>query len=175
MAERALQHDDWPAEKPGDTDNRVFETFLDLFLTTSGTISTLPHYNLSEPVRRAAKFMRNRLDCPHFEPFTLDDLAAAAHVSTKHLCRVFSKELGFSPMKACRLMQFQLAIPLLARSNRTIKEIAERCGFPDQLYFSRAFSQAFGHSPGQTRKAMREGQPPPPIPLPPALTPRFYW
>ena len=135
----------------------------------------MPRYNLSEPVRRAAKFMRERLDSPHFAPFALEELAAAAHVSAKHLCRVFSKELGFSPMKACRLMQFQLAIPLLARSNLSIKEVAERCGFPDQLYFSRAFSQTFGRSPSQARKAMHEGQPPPAIPLPPALMPRLYW
>ena len=175
MAERAFRHNDWPAQQPGNTDNRVFETFLDLYLTMEDTASATTHRNLSEPVRRAARFMLERLDNPHFEPFALDELAAVAHVSSKHLCRMFSKELGFPPMKVCRLMQFQLAIPLLARSNLIIKEIAERCGFPDQLYFSRTFSEAFGKSPSQIRKDLLQGQPPPPIPLPPALMPRFYW
>ena len=175
MTERAVQHPDWPTKKPSDTDSQIFETLLDLFITTTNEAETQPRLILSEPVRRAAKFMRERLDSPHFEPFTLDELAATAHVTTKHLCRVFSNELGLSPIKAVRLMQFQLAIPLLARSNNSIKEVAERCGFEDQLYFSRSFSQAFGQSPSQIRKEMRQGSPPPANPLPTALTPRIYW
>ena len=153
----------------------MLETFLDLYLSGEDARGVTQPRFLSEPVRRAAKFMRERLDSAEFRPFALDELAAAAHVSTKHLCRAFRKELGVSPMKACRLMQFQLAIPLLARSNLRIKAIAERCGFPDQLHFSRYFSQTFGQSPSETRKAMQQGQPPPPNPLPAALMPRLYW
>jgi AraC family transcriptional regulator len=175
IIERAIHHPDWPAQKPKDADNRLLETFLDIYLSEEDARGVAPSLFLSEPVRRAAKFMRERLDCPKFEPFALDDLAAAAHVSTKHLCRAFQKELGVSPMKACRLMQFQLAIPLLARTNLRIKAIAERCGFSDQLHFSRYFSQTFGLSPSQSRGAMLQGHPPPPNPLPAALMPRLYW
>ena len=78
-------------------------------------------------------------------------------------------------MKACRLMQFQLAIPLLARTNFRIKAVAERCGFHDQLHFSRSFAQTFGQSPKQIRESMQQGQPPPPNPLPAELMPRLYW
>ncbi|MBT3190970.1 MAG: helix-turn-helix transcriptional regulator [Verrucomicrobia bacterium] len=175
IIERAIHHPDWPAERPKDADNRILEAFLDIYLTGKDNRGMTPPRFLSEPVRLAAKFMRERLDSRAFEPFTLDDLAAAAHVSTKHLCRAFRKELGVSPMKACRLMQFQLAIPLLARSNLRIKAIAERCGFPDQLHFSRYFSQTFGQSPSQIRREMQQGLPPPPNPLPAALMPRLYW
>jgi len=175
IIERAIHHPDWPAQRPEDSDNRLLETFLDMYLSEQDARGMPQPRFLSEPVRRAAKFMRERLDSPEFVPFTLDELAGAAHVSTKHLCRAFRKELGVSPMKACRLMQFQLAIPLLARSNLRIKAIAERCGFPDQLHFSRYFSQTFGRSPRQVRKAMQQGEAPPPNPLPPALMPRLYW
>ena len=78
-------------------------------------------------------------------------------------------------MKACRLMQFQLAIPLLARSNLSIKAIAERCGFPDQLHFSRNIHRTFGTPPTRLRQAMLRGRPPPASLLPPALMPRLYW
>lgn len=175
IIERAIHHPNWPAQKPEDSDNRLLETFLDIYLSAEDARGVTPPRFLPEPVRRAAKFMRERLDAPQFEPFTLNELAAAAHVSTKHLCRAFRKELGVSPMKASRLMQFQLAIPLLARSNLRIKAIAERCGFPDQLHFSRYFSQTFGQSPSRIRKAMQHGHPPPPNPLPAALMPRLYW
>jgi len=174
IIERAIRHPNWPAERPGASDNRLLETFLDLYLSDEDTRG-MPHPRfLSEPVRRAAKFMRERLDSPEFKPFTLEELASVACVSPKHLCRAFRKELGVSPMKTCRLMQFQLAISLLARSNLRVKAIAERCGFPDQLHFSRYFSQTFGQSPTKTRKAMQHGQPPIP-PLPAALMPRLYW
>ena len=175
ILERAFHHPNWPTQKPDDVDNRLFEAFLALYISEEDVTGMPQPRFLSEPVRRAAKFMRERLDSPAFEPFTLDELASTAHVSAKHLCRVFHKELGVSPMRAFRLMQFQLAIPLLARSNQRIKAIAERCGFPDQLHFSRCFSQAFGQSPSQVRNAMLRGQPPPPNPLPPSLMPRLYW
>lgn len=172
---QAMQYQNWPAQQPGDSDTRIFETFLDLFLTADLEMDPLSRSILSEPVRRAVKFMRTRLDNPYFAAFTLDELANAANVSAKHLCRAFRKDLGISPMKACRLVQFQLAISLLARSNHNIREISERCGFPDQLYFSRTFSQAFGQSPSRLRTSIRQGNLPPRIPLPPALTPRLHW
>jgi len=175
LLERTRQHPEWPSRNPDSLENHLFETFLELYFQFEQENGAIPPGILSEPVRRATKFMRERLDRPRVEPFTLAELAATAHVSAKHLCRVFTDELGVSPMKACRLMQFQLAIPLLARSNMSIKEVAERCGFADQLYFSRSFSRNFGHAPSKIRNAMREGQRPPVTPLPPALMPRLHW
>ena len=175
LTERAFSHPEWPAQKPDPRQNHLFETFLELYLHTHQNDPTASYRILSEPVQRAAQFMRERLDSVRFEPFSLNELAACGHVTPKHLCRAFTNELGISPMKACRLMQFQLAIPLLARSNMNIKQIAERCGFQDQLYFSRTFSRTFGQSPSQVRKAILSGRTPPTVPLPPALMPRMYW
>lgn len=175
MIERALSHPDWPASRPHDTDNRIVEALIDIYITgvDPGRDTSTPV--LSDPVMRAAKFMRERLDTVTFVPYTLNELAEASRVTPKHLCRAFQQELGLSPMKACRLMQFQLAIPLLAQSNLSIKAIAERCGFPDQLHFSRNFHRTFGAPPTRLRHAILRGQPPPASPLPPALMPRLYW
>jgi len=175
IIERITRHSDWPAHPPEAADNHVFETFLELYLDPAFASEDPAYGELSEPVHHAVKAMRERLDHPHFVPFALEELAEIAHVSQKHLCRIFRKELGVSPVRACRLMQFQLAIPLLARSNLNIKQIALRCGFPDQFYFSRNFTTAFGESPSHIRKKLQSGQLPPPNPLPPALMPRLYW
>ncbi len=175
LIERALHHPDGPTGIPGYIDNRLLETFLDIYLSEEDVTGLTPPRFLSEPARLAAWFMRRQLDHAVFEPYTLDELATAAHVSAKHLCRVFNQELGISPMKACRLMQFQLAISLLARTNLRIKAIALRCGFPDQHHFSRAFTQNFGRSPSDVRRAIYQGQPPPSTSRPPALMPRIYW
>ncbi len=176
IVERAARHADWPTRCPAVSDNRIFETFLDLYLNPPGLLEEPAPHEFSEPVRRAAKYMRERLDAPFFSPFSLEDLAQVANVSPAHLCRVFNKELGIPPLRACRLMQFQLAIPLLARSNLSIKAIAERCGFPDQLHFSRSFSRTFGDSPSQLRKKMKNGMPPPhPLPHSYLFMPRLHW
>ncbi|MEO0453592.1 MAG: AraC family transcriptional regulator [Verrucomicrobiota bacterium] len=175
LMERAVQRADWPAVVPNDGDNRLMEVFLEIYIQGADDSGAESSHDLSEPVRRATQFMRERLDSPSFEPFPLAELAATAHVTPKHLCRTFQKELGVSPMKACRLMQFQLAIPLLARSNLPIKSIAERCGFPDQLHFSKSFRQTFGKSPREIRDEILSGERPPANPLPAALMPRLYW
>jgi AraC-like DNA-binding protein len=175
LVQRAMHHPDGTTRTPGYIDNRLLETFLDLYLSEEDVTGLIAPRFLSEPVRVAARFMRERIDRPVFEPYTLDELAATAHVSSKHLCRAFQKELRISPMKACRKMQFLLATSLLARTNLRIKAIALRCGFPDQHHFSRAFSQCFGRPPSEVRRAMLQGNPPPQNPLPAALMPQLYW
>ena len=174
IAENSAMHADWPVRSPADSDNRVFETFLYLYLNPPKSSEPVLS-EFSEPVRRAMQFMRERLDAPEFIPISLDELSRVANVTPKHLCRLFHNEFGISPMQTCRLMQFQLAIPLLARSSLSIRAIAERCGFQDQNYFSRNFSHTFGQSPTQLRRKLQNGEPPPPMRLPPSLMPRLYW
>ena len=178
IVDQATQRVDWPTQrKSGRSETRLLENFLDIYLNPPSTLedSSLPEF--SEPVRRALKYMRERFEDSVFKPFALADLALAANISSKHLCRVFQTELTLSPMRVCRLMQFQLAIAMLARSNRNIQDIAARCGFRDPFYFSRAFTQTFGQPPGKLRRAMQNGAPPPANPLPHSnsLMPRLHW
>jgi transcriptional regulator GlxA family with amidase domain len=105
----------------------------------------------------------------------LADLARAAAVTEKHLCRMFQRALGYPPMMTFRLLKLQLALALLERSNLTIKEIAARCGFENALYFTRCFSQTYGAPPTAVRESMRRREAPPRSPLPPEIAPRLYW
>ena len=178
IVDQATKHVDWPTQqRPGISENRLLENFLDIFLNQSEAFKDPLISEFSEPVRRALKYMRERFEDAVFRPFTLDDLSKAANISSKHLCRVFHNELNHSPLRVCRLMQFQLAIAMLARSNRNIQDIANRCGFPDPFYFSRSFSHTFGRSPSQIRRDMQNGLPPPTNPLPHShsLMPRLHW
>jgi transcriptional regulator GlxA family with amidase domain len=119
--------------------------------------------------------MRLRLEEDPGRPATLRDVADVAGVSGKHLCRLFRKHLGYSPMQTYRLLQMQVALGLLTRSNLTVKQIAAHCGFANQFYFSRCFSKCFGRPPSRVRSDLRAGQPPPLVPLPVDLTPRVHW
>ena len=127
------------------------------------------------PVSRAINVIRQAIEEEQHEVVTLARLAKAAGVNEKHLCRLFQKTFGYSPMETYRLLCLQLSVALLARSNLTVKQIAHRCGFDDPAYFSRRFSAVFRYSPRQVRQRLNAGLLPPVSPLPVDLTPRVSW
>ena len=72
------------------------------------------------------------------------------------------------------LLRLQLATALLTRTNLIIKEVAQRCGFEDPLYFSRRYKMAFGRPPSTVRKDLANGTPPPAGLLPVDITTRTH-
>jgi transcriptional regulator GlxA family with amidase domain len=119
--------------------------------------------------------MRQQIDDDPARQFSLEEIAAAAGCTDKHLCRIFRQSIGHTPVKVGKLLRLQLSLALLARTNLSIKEVAMRCGFEDPLYFSRCFSQSFKRPPSTIRKDLSKGVPPPPDPLPIDITPRLSW
>lgn len=174
VLERVRRHTDWPSGKPAAADNRMVEALIEVFLRPGADPAVFGR-DRPEPVQRALKWMREVIDQNPGRRVRLRDLSAAAHVTEKYLCRVCRRALGHPPMETYRLLRLQLALSLLARSTLSVKEVAERCGFDDALYFSRCFSAAFGVAPRQLRLNLRRGLPPPPNPLPSDVTPRLYW
>ena len=81
----------------------------------------------------------------------LKDLAAVANLSPFHFSRAFRKATGESPHRFLRGCQLEKAKELLAEHNTTIAEIALTCNFSSQSSFTRAFTRAFGFSPGVYR------------------------
>jgi transcriptional regulator GlxA family with amidase domain len=128
-----------------------------------------------QPVQRAIQWMRQMIDAEPERPLRLEKVAAAAGVTPKHLCRLFQRNVGSGPMTVNRLLRLQLALALLRRSNLTIKQISQRCGFASQFQFSHCFSQVFRHSPTAMRQNIMRGDILPSSPLPPDLMPRIHW
>ena len=88
-------------------------------------------------------------------------MTTRASVTGKHLCRLFRGSLGYPPLATFRLLKMQLAMALLGRSNLSVKEIAERCGFDNPLYFTRIFTLLYQAPPTAIRTRLRRGQAPP--------------
>jgi hypothetical protein len=93
-------------------------------------------------------------------------MTTRASVTGKHLCRLFRGSLGYPPLATFRLLKMQLAMALLGRSNLSVKEIAERCGFDNPLYFTRIFTRLYQAPPTAIRTRLRRGQAPPAQPSP---------
>ena len=102
----------------------------------------------SEMVRK----IQNRFERDCSENVTIASLASEFHVSPSHLAHVFKKITGYSTVDyliSCRLSE---AKNLLADSEKSIKEIVDRCGFSDESNFSRTFKNKTGMTPSEFRR-----------------------
>ena len=103
--------------------------------------------------------MRDVLDYidRHFaEPLTGRELSRLFSYNETHFCRRFKKATGLTLMEYIRILRLEQAEALLKTEQAEIREIAWRCGFRDESYFSRAFKEFNGKTPREFRKANRE-------------------
>lgn len=174
LIERVHSHPEWPSTAPDQTTSSLLESLLGIFLEID------PKHESDSPTRsfivsRALNHMRLTLDESPDTLLTLGILAQTAGVSEKHLCRLFTQTLGHAPLHTYQLLKLQLSISLLARSDLSIKEIAQRCGYSDPLYFTRRFQIQFNCSPTQARRRIISGESVLRTPLPADVMPRLYW
>lgn len=92
------------------------------------------------------------------EEVSLEDLAKIGKVSTFYLCRLFKKELGFSPVKWLWLQRTMAAAAFLITDKKfSLTAIAFSCGFSSSAHFSRLFKSTYGITPSQYRKLNHQG------------------
>ncbi|SQF99027.1 transcriptional regulator, AraC family [Paucimonas lemoignei] len=97
---------------------------------------------------RARRYIYSRLS--HCELDTAA-IAAAAHVSVKHLQRLFRSQ-DTTVMRHVWHVRLQHARHLLTSSQSlrpSVQDVAWRCGFATAAHFSRAYREAFGICPSQ--------------------------
>jgi AraC-like DNA-binding protein/mannose-6-phosphate isomerase-like protein (cupin superfamily) len=87
------------------------------------------------------------------EDVSLDDLAAAAHLSKYHLAREFTRRVGRPPHAYQLHVRLGQARHLLV-AGRSSAEVAQTLGFADQSHFTLAFRRAFGVTPGRFVRAL---------------------
>jgi YesN/AraC family two-component response regulator len=81
----------------------------------------------------------------------LSDIAKHLHISSRHLSRLFVKELGVSYSEYVKKERIQKSAMLLKTTNLSIKEISEQTGFKNVHYFTRVFSATVRNPPGNFR------------------------
>jgi len=84
--------------------------------------------------------------------YSNEELAQMVNMSVNGFIRLFSRDMGISPLQYSRQKRIQKACLLLHFSKQSIDEIARNTGFQDRYYFSRVFKQITNHSPAQYRK-----------------------
>jgi AraC family transcriptional activator of mtrCDE len=84
-------------------------------------------------------------------PWTLDELAAEAHVSRATLVRIFRREGDLPPLGFLSELRLGLARQRLSSTNGTLAEVAAAVGYDSESAFARAFRKRYGISPGRLR------------------------
>jgi transcriptional regulator GlxA family with amidase domain len=81
----------------------------------------------------------------------IDELATIAHLSPRHLTRVFRQACGISIGEFRLRLRLERARTLLAHSDLKLEAIAAECGFADARQLRRLWSKHFGASPSAGR------------------------
>lgn len=90
------------------------------------------------------------------DALTVEELAAAAHLSPRQFSRAFRAETGQSPARAVEHLRVEAARLMVEQSRHTIDEIAMETGFSDPERMRRAFLRAFGQPPQVLRRNARQ-------------------
>lgn len=84
---------------------------------------------------------------------TLTDIAKKIHVNHAYLSRKFNEEVGLSFPDFLNDYRIQAAQRMLQENlNESIGEVAEKCGFSGQHYFSSLFKRKIGKTPSEFKK-----------------------
>ncbi len=108
---------------------------------------------LTEPIVESLYFMETH----YARSLTLEKLAARAHLSPAYFSRLFSAQLGKSFSEYLAEIRLRHVQTLLARSNKTVTDIAMETGYCSGDYLSTQFKKRIGMTPSEYRRMVKSG------------------
>jgi AraC-like DNA-binding protein len=106
---------------------------------------------LAGAVSEAEHYLANHL----VEPVNIEALARRLGVAYSHFRRAFKQHTGYAPWQYVIQQRLVRARRLLAASDITLDEAAERLGFSSAFHLSSAFKQVFRVPPDRWRRQLR--------------------
>jgi AraC family transcriptional regulator of arabinose operon len=103
-------------------------------------------FNFERPIK-----IRRYIEEHLHQALTVEALAHAFYLHPNYFIKYFKKHFGVSPLRYINRKRMETAKYLLKTTNLSIKEIAERIGFEELNYFSRAFKKETSLSPSEFR------------------------
>jgi len=102
-------------------------------------------------VSAAVRFIRDRGG----REINVEDLLQRTSLSRRSLEMRFRKALGRSPYQEIRRVQMERAKLLLSHTDRSVREVADACGFKETRQLSTVFHDRVGVTPRQYRRRSR--------------------
>jgi len=97
--------------------------------------------------------IKDDLDRHYAQTIRLKDWTIRYGISESYLRAIFARYAGQSPKSYLSGLRCEHAKRQLTFTNRTMKEIAECCGYIDEFHFSKSFKKACGIPPKEWRLA----------------------
>ncbi|MBN2653316.1 MAG: helix-turn-helix transcriptional regulator [Spirochaetales bacterium] len=101
----------------------------------------------SSPVFRAVKFIRENI----FEKITISELAAACGISESYFKRLFTYEMGASPLDYVNRLKVEEA-KLFLSEKKSVTTVAFDLGFSTSQYFATVFKKYTGLTPKEWQR-----------------------
>lgn len=105
----------------------------------------------SDRIQSALAYAKQNLHTP----LSVEQLAEAAHLSTRQFSRAFRSETGQSPAKAVENLRVEAARVMMEQGRLSIDVVAKETGFADRDRMRRAFLRAYGQPPQVIRRNAR--------------------
>ncbi|MBQ8431489.1 MAG: helix-turn-helix transcriptional regulator [Clostridia bacterium] len=125
--------------------NHLFRDLLTQY-TLENEIPQHHDQRIAEAIRRIQHHLHEKID--------LADVGAKSGLSYVQFLRRFKAATGISPSDYVAALRMQKAKEMLSNTPRTIKEIADVCGFSNEYYFSNFFKKQTGLSPSAFRASL---------------------
>ncbi len=90
------------------------------------------------------------------KPLDLASLAARAGYSPQYLNRLFTRQVGATPLRIHHRLRMERAAQLLLDEPLTAAAVGEALGFGDPAHFSRVFKRHFGCGPAEYRASAHD-------------------
>jgi AraC-like DNA-binding protein len=107
------------------------------------------------PIRRHRRTLMDlwaQVNAQLDQPWSIDLLAAKAHISPPHLHKLSKSLFGTTPMQMVNRLRMEQAKTLLVETEQTVDQIAGRVGYTSPYSFSDSFLKHSGVRPGRYRR-----------------------
>lgn len=122
--------------------------FLDALIRTSSTHRSIKGSQLRDfYIHEAVTYMEQNYQ----RNLTVEEISDACRLNRNYFSKLFRDSMGCPPQEFLIRMRLAKATELLRAGGTPIGEIAAKCGYPNQLHFSRAFKKRYGISPREWR------------------------
>lgn len=101
----------------------------------------------NEYIRLASDF----IDANYSRRVSVEDIAAAAHITSRYMYKLFVKHFGKAPLEVLTERRMECARYLLSTTGLSIDEIAKDVGYSNPNRFALVFREHHGMPPGRWR------------------------
>ncbi|TCL54639.1 two-component system response regulator YesN [Kineothrix alysoides] len=99
-------------------------------------------------VEQAKEYIRSH----YFKDISLDDVSREVNISPYYFSKLFKEETGENFIEYVTSIRMEKAKELLARTEKSMKEICSEVGYSDPNYFSRSFKKNVGVTPTEYKE-----------------------